>query len=84
MAISNFQQTIWSKKIQEALKTITSLRNHCDFQYQADSKNAKEVKKSETHKKIREIPLRRVYTSSSVKRFGQQRAWGRFRHGPRA
>ena len=46
--------------------------------------NAKEVKKSETHKKIREIPLRRVYTSSSVKRFGQQRAWGRFRHGPRA
>lgn len=44
MAISNFQQTIWSKKIQEALKTITSLRNHCDFTYQADSKNAKEVK----------------------------------------
>lgn len=44
MAISNFQQTIWSKKIQEALKTITSLRNHCDFQYEADSKNAKEVK----------------------------------------
>ena len=44
MAISNFQQTIWSKSIQEALKTITSLRNHCDFQYEKDSKNAKEVK----------------------------------------
>lgn len=44
MAITNFQQTIWSKKIKEALKTITSLRNHCDFQYEADSKNAKEVK----------------------------------------
>ena len=44
MAITNFQQTIWSKKIQEALKTITSLRNHCDFTYEADSKNAKEVK----------------------------------------
>lgn len=44
MAITNFQQTIWSKKIQEALKTITSLRNHCDFQYESDSKNAKEVK----------------------------------------
>ena len=44
MAITNFQQTIWSKKIQEALKTITSLRNHCDFEYEADSKNAKEVK----------------------------------------
>lgn len=44
MAITNFQQTIWSKKIKEALETITSLRNHCDFQYEADSKNAKEVK----------------------------------------
>jgi len=44
MAITNFQQIIWSKKIKEALETITSLRNHCDFQYEADSKNAKEVK----------------------------------------
>lgn len=44
MAITNFQQTIWSKKIKEALETITSLRNHCDFQYESDSKNAKEVK----------------------------------------
>lgn len=44
MAVTNFQQTIWSKSIQKALKTITSLRNHCDFQYEKDSKNAKEVK----------------------------------------
>ena len=44
MAISHFQQTIWSKSIQMALETITSLRNHCDFQYEKDSKNAKEVK----------------------------------------
>lgn len=44
MAITNFQQTIWSKKIQKALDTITSLKNHCDFQYEKDSKNAKEVK----------------------------------------
>ena len=44
MAISNFQQTIWSKSINMALETITSLRNHCDFQYEKDSKNAKEVK----------------------------------------
>jgi hypothetical protein len=44
MAVSNFQQTIWSKSIQKALKTITSLRNHCDFQYEKDTKNAKEVK----------------------------------------
>lgn len=44
MAISNFKQTIWSKSIQMALETITSLRNHCDFEYEKDSKNAKEVK----------------------------------------
>lgn len=44
MSITNFQQTIWSKHIKENLKTITSLRNHSDFQYEADAKNAKEVK----------------------------------------
>lgn len=44
MAITNFQQTIWSKKFNQALETITSLRKHCDFKYEADSKNAKEVK----------------------------------------
>ena len=44
MAISNFKQTIWSKSINMALETITSLRNHCDFEYEKDSKNAKEVK----------------------------------------
>ena len=44
MAITNFQQTIWSRKFNQALETITSLRNHCDFKYQKDSKNAKEVK----------------------------------------
>ena len=44
MAITNFQQIIWSKKIQKSLDTLTSLKNHCDFQYERDSKNAKEVK----------------------------------------
>ena len=44
MAVTNFQQTIWSKSILKALDTITSLRNHCDFIYEKDSKNAKEVK----------------------------------------
>lgn len=44
MAVQYFQQTIWSKAIQKELKTITSLRNHCDFQYEKDTKNAKEVK----------------------------------------
>lgn len=44
MSIQNFQQTIWSKKFNQALETITSLRNHCDFKYEKDAKNAKEVK----------------------------------------
>ena len=48
MAVANtvtqFQQTIWSKSILRSLKKITSLRNHCNFQYEKDSKNAKEVK----------------------------------------
>lgn len=42
--ITNFQQTIWSKSILRSLNKITSLRNHCNFQYEKDSKNAKEVK----------------------------------------
>jgi len=44
MAITNFQQTIWSKKIQMQLETITSLKDHCDFQYEGEIKQAKEVK----------------------------------------
>ena len=42
--VSHFQQTIWSKSILRSLDKITSLRNHCDFKYEKDSKNAKEVK----------------------------------------
>ena len=42
--VTNFQQTIWSKSILRSLDKITSLRNHCNFQYEKDSKNAKEVK----------------------------------------
>lgn len=48
MAVNNtvtqFQQTIWSASILRSLDKITSLRNHCNFQYEKDSKNAKEVK----------------------------------------
>lgn len=48
MAVANtvqhFQQTIWSKSILRSLQKITSLRNHCNFQYERESKNAKEVK----------------------------------------
>lgn len=42
--ITQFQQTIWSKSILRSLEKITSLRNHCNFQYEKESKNAKEVK----------------------------------------
>lgn len=44
MAITNFQQIVWSKKIQKNLDTITSLKDHCDYQYEGDIKYAKEVK----------------------------------------
>lgn len=44
MAITNFQQTIWSRKIQHQLETITSLKDHCDFEFEGDIKMAKEVK----------------------------------------
>ena len=42
--VAHFQQTIWSKSILRSLQKITSLRNHCNFQYEKESKNAKEVK----------------------------------------
>ena len=42
--ISNFQQTIWSKSILRSLEKITSLRNHCNFQYERESEHAKDVK----------------------------------------
>lgn len=37
-------QTVWHQAYIRALETITSLRNHCDFIFERDSKNAKEVK----------------------------------------
>ena len=44
MAITKFQRTIWSKKLNSALETITSLRKHCDFKYEGEIEGAKEVK----------------------------------------
>lgn len=38
------KQTIWHKAYERALKTITSLRNHCDFKYETDAKNADKVR----------------------------------------
>lgn len=44
VAQQHFQQTVWSKSILRSLEKITSLRNHCNFQYEKDSEHAKEVK----------------------------------------
>lgn len=37
------KQKIWHKAYEKALETITSLRNHCDFKYEKDTKNADTV-----------------------------------------
>lgn len=74
MAVANtvqhFQQTIWSGAILRSLKTITSLRNHCDFMYEKDSKNAKEVKilsvnRPSIHKYVPGTPLVRESATDS-------------------
>lgn len=44
MAITHFQRTIWSAKIQHQLETITSLKNHCDFEFEGEIKQAEKVK----------------------------------------
>ena len=36
-------QTIWHQGYERALRTITSLRNHSDFKYERDTKNARKV-----------------------------------------
>ncbi len=43
-AVQEFQRTVWSASILRSLNTITSLRNHCNFQYEKDAEHAKEVK----------------------------------------
>ena len=42
--MNDAKQMIWHKAYERALKTITSLRNHCDFKYEKDSKNADTVR----------------------------------------
>lgn len=44
MSFVNFQRTVWSKKINKKLPTITGLKNHSDLQYEGDVENAKELK----------------------------------------
>jgi len=42
--MNDAKQTIWHKAYERALKTITSLRNHCDFKYEKDAENADTVR----------------------------------------
>lgn len=74
MAVANtvtqFQQTIWSKSILRSLKKITSLRNHCNFQFEKESANAKEVKilsvnRPTIRKYVPGTPLERESTADS-------------------
>lgn len=44
MAITNFQRTVWSTKIQTVLETVSGLKNNCDYQFEGEVKLAKEVK----------------------------------------
>ena len=37
-------RTVWHGAYERALKTITSLRNHCDFKYDKETESAKEIK----------------------------------------
>lgn len=44
MSVAVFKQTLWSKKIQNALDTITGLRTHCDYQYDGEIKAGNKLK----------------------------------------
>ena len=42
--VTEFQRTVWSASFIRSLAENTSLRNHCDFTYEKDATNAKEIK----------------------------------------
>ena len=44
MSVAVFKQTLWSKKIQNALNTLTGLRTHCDFQFEGEIKAGNKLK----------------------------------------
>lgn len=44
MAVANFKKQVWSSKIQHQLETITSLKDHCDFQFEGKVKQAERIK----------------------------------------
>lgn len=43
-AITNFQQTLWSARIQTQLETLTGLRQHSDYQFEGEVAMGKELK----------------------------------------
>lgn len=44
MAVANFKKQVWSSKIQHQLETITSLKDHCDFEFEGEVKQAERIK----------------------------------------
>ena len=44
MAVGNFKKMVYTTKIQTQLETITSLKNHCDFMYEGDTKYGERLK----------------------------------------
>lgn len=44
MAITNAKITVWSKKIQRQLETITSLKNHSSYEFEGEVKQAEKLK----------------------------------------
>lgn len=71
--VNSFKQVVWSKSILKSLKKITSLRNHCNFEYEKDTKNAKEViilnvNRPSIHRYIPGTPLERESVSDAEQR----------------
>lgn len=44
MSVAVFKQTLWSKKIQNALDTLTGLRTHSDYQFEGEIKAGNQLK----------------------------------------
>lgn len=44
MSVAVFKQTLWSKKIQNALDTITGLRTHSDYEFEGEIKAGNKLK----------------------------------------
>ncbi len=44
MAVANFKKQVWSSKIQHQLETITSLKDHCDFEFEGEIKQGERIK----------------------------------------